>query len=951
MGVEKEGSKNGAGYVGGFFQLFDWTAKSRKKLFSSKSDLPARSKQGKRSDGNLPMTRLNLMDEDETAAGSSIRGSSDYSCASSVTDDDGFGARAPGVVARLMGLDSMPTSSFAEPNCTPFLDTQSLREASQRRKHFEYYHDPQIMYSGILLNKEEGPPRNFLESKPQKVLSRPIEKFQTEILPPKSAKSIPVTHHKLLSPIKSPGFIPSKTAAHIMEAAARIIEPSPQAIAKAKISMVGSSSVPLKVRDLKEKLEGAQKMPLVGSSSLPLKSRDLKEKLEAPNRTSRLAEASRRPAESNAAKYLKGQPLNKSWNGSVETTSFRSSPETEEGASGLKNKGKSISLAIQAKVNVQRREGLNTSNSRTLVGQKDQSEAVSSQNIRSQPNIQKSLPRKSVHNGPTVLRQNNQKQNCIVDKDKSSKSPISNSQCRKTPSGNPSVRQKTSGKTAGSKTGTRKLSPDVTDSEKGLSSYSIKHIPRKKRSIDGTLHLEKNQGLNNMLIDNSRKEIDSKPAFDRNLSWAEESKKKGMDVVSFTFTAPLTRSIPGYETSGQLVQKNSGACMDNRGKRLLLDTDSMKLSSVGYNVIGGDALSNLLEQKLRELTNTVESSGRNPVKTGSASTSASFLQDLTPALNSGGTTPKLHDNKGRNMLLIDKSGSSYDSDVFSSDPAALRLKHLFQGVDEMEECSSKSSDSRKLLDLRRPSPVSVLEPSFSTESSSSLDSTYCSSTEGSKQCSSIQAQEIFGFNSSKKFHYVDADTDLSDSASSTSNGITARKHANIFPVTDIVKSTNWEIEYVQKILCNLEYMFNDFALGRASEIINPHLFNQLENRKEGLVSDSVEARLERKVIFDCVGECLDIRCRRYVVGGCKSWSKGVMTVRRKDWLAEEVLKEVSGWRGMGDCMVDELVDKDMSSQYGRWLDFEVDAFVLGTEIECQIYNTLLDEVVADIFLR
>lgn len=39
MGVEKEGSKNGAGYVGGFFHLFDWKAKSRKKLFSSKSDL------------------------------------------------------------------------------------------------------------------------------------------------------------------------------------------------------------------------------------------------------------------------------------------------------------------------------------------------------------------------------------------------------------------------------------------------------------------------------------------------------------------------------------------------------------------------------------------------------------------------------------------------------------------------------------------------------------------------------------------------------------------------------------------------------------------------------------------------------------------------------------------------------------------------------------------------
>lgn len=40
MGVEKEGTKGGGGYVGGFFQLFDWTSKSRKKLFSAKPDLP-----------------------------------------------------------------------------------------------------------------------------------------------------------------------------------------------------------------------------------------------------------------------------------------------------------------------------------------------------------------------------------------------------------------------------------------------------------------------------------------------------------------------------------------------------------------------------------------------------------------------------------------------------------------------------------------------------------------------------------------------------------------------------------------------------------------------------------------------------------------------------------------------------------------------------------------------
>jgi len=39
MGGDKHGSKSGR-YVGGLLQLFDWNAKSRKKLFSSKSDSP-----------------------------------------------------------------------------------------------------------------------------------------------------------------------------------------------------------------------------------------------------------------------------------------------------------------------------------------------------------------------------------------------------------------------------------------------------------------------------------------------------------------------------------------------------------------------------------------------------------------------------------------------------------------------------------------------------------------------------------------------------------------------------------------------------------------------------------------------------------------------------------------------------------------------------------------------
>ncbi|XP_010525281.1 PREDICTED: uncharacterized protein LOC104803105 [Tarenaya hassleriana] len=492
MGVDKEGSRSG-GYVGGFFQLFDWKGKSRKKLFTGKSDYPEHSKQGKIHEGSLPMTQLSLVDEEEAGVGARVKVGSDYSCSSSVTDDDGYGARAPGVVARLMGLDSLPMSE--QPFSSPFSDTRSLQESHLWKKNNGVYHEHDYMYSGYLLHKVEGPARKFPEPKPQRTPSKPIEKFQTEILPPRSAKSIPITHHKLLSPIKSPAFIPSKNAAHIMEAAARIIEPSPQVMPpRAKMTHLGSSSVQLKLRDLREKVESSQKMGPGGSSSVSLRGRDMKEKVEdATSKPSRLTESTRRQGESDAVRSLKGQSLNKSWNGPLETTSQKAS-NSEDGC-GVKTKGRSISLAVQAKVNVQRREGLTSTSSTAQItdDRKEWMASNSTQLFRSQPGTPKNGNKKS-SNG--VLRQNNQKQNCVSGKDRaSSKSSVSSLQGRKHLSSEPSSsgRTKTSSRTAGnSKTGSRKFGVDATDSEKGNSHSDTKNYPRKKRLIDGGFRYERN---------------------------------------------------------------------------------------------------------------------------------------------------------------------------------------------------------------------------------------------------------------------------------------------------------------------------------------------------------------------------------------------------------------------------------------------------------------------------
>ncbi|KAH0765419.1 hypothetical protein KY285_001290 [Solanum tuberosum] len=911
MVVEKQGSKSG-GYVGGFLQLFDWNAKSRKKLFSSKSDIPELSKQKKRCDGNLPMTRVHLNNEDDTTAVSSVKGSSDYSCASSVTDEEYYGIKPAGVVARLMGLDCLPSSNLSEPYSTPFFDSQSLRSAPSLSRNLEYQQNFQTVYSSNLQEKMEDLGRSSFEPKQQKIISRPIEKFQTEILPPKSAKSIPATHYKALSPIKRANSIPPQNAAHIMEIAARILDAGPQATSKVK-------------------------SPLIGSSSVPLKYKGLKERAEASQQVAKIAEASRRPAESNASKYLKGQPMNKSWNGSADIARQKDFSDSDESFGGGKTKGKSVSLALQAKANVQKREGLNAGSSRSVLVQKEPpSKVISNQLFTSQPSTEKNTHKKpSVHNSSSVLRQNNQKQNSMADRGKSpSKQFLSNSQGKRTLSGDSSfVRQRSSGKMAeNSKVSSRRLSREA-DNKKEEAYSCTKSVSRKKRPSDGDIQYEKNQATGSMSTHKSGKLIQSGTFVDREISWGENSKGKGTDIISFSFSTPLTRSMPTAELPREVLGKSHEFSTDFRSNKMQLTSDCMNnlKAPLGHNLSGGDALSTLLDQKLRELSSVVESSRQK-----TSNSSSSIFQDLSPSLNGLSKTAMLHVNRNHDDMEVDDLVSPCNPGFSSTGPLGITGQHNHQGIEEeLSEYGSSEYECRKVFGSRFLSPISVLEQSFLTESCNSSDTAESNNTGACKQSSSVQAKEVFGRCSWNKFHSMEPEVDLLDSASST------------FGKEEDGKSPNWELEYVKDILYNIESMFMDFAMGRCQKIINPHLFDQLE-RINSHRDDELKQR--RKVVFDCVGECLDLRCRQFVEGGYDSWSKGLLVVKNKKRLAEEVYREISGWSGMGNCMVDELVDKDMSSGFGRWMNFEVEAFELGIQIEKRLLNSLIDEVVADILL-
>ncbi|KAL3648633.1 hypothetical protein CASFOL_005036 [Castilleja foliolosa] len=718
MGNEKQSSKTG-NYVGGLLNLFDWNAKSRKKLFSSKSDLQEKSKQKKHSVGNLPSTQLHMLDEDEITAGSY----SDYSCAASLTDDDVYTSRAPNVVARLMGLDYLPKSNFFEPDPTPLSNYQSHTGSHQRSKSLDCFQD-------------------FTEPKYQKVTERSIKIFQTEVLAPKSVKPVQII---------AQGVRPGE---------------------KTKMPLASSSSVLLKIKELKITSKG----------------------------------------DSSAVKNLKGHS---------------------------ENKGKSVSLALQAKSNVQKR---------SLVGKNEPKEPSKSRVCTSQSVAQKSttLKKPYLQKGSNVLRQNNKKQNCTVDRKMASPLKPDSQNGKRALNGNSS---KLVGPT---KVSSLKTTSEVKDDTKRQ--QVSERVTRKKRSFDG----ENNRDAYNLAnkVKNGKAVVSSNAA---------------VDVVSFTFTSPITR--PGSSGPAKNCKVFSA---DSPSKRMMLDSDGT----------GGNIFSTFLEQQLKELNHKVE-----------------FSQQKA---------------KNGNFYADNREGHPGSSKKWQGPLGDTGLR-------------GNPSAEKVLLDFRFPSPVSVLDHLPIAESCNSSD-TADSNTKGGKKCSSVRYSVT-----------TSGEADLSDTASSTSTVVTKTRETTL-TLSHHKRPIFRELNYIKKLLTNIEPMFDDYTIGKTSQIMKPRIFSHLENRKENI------SKINRRLMFDCVNECLDVRCGQYAKGGYKLWDKGCRMVRRKGELADDVYREIRDWGEMGHFMVDEIVENDMSSKNGRWVDYDVEAFELGMMIEARVLSALIDEVVDDILV-
>ncbi|KQJ83089.1 uncharacterized protein LOC100832303 [Brachypodium distachyon] len=888
MDVERAASKGH-----GIFGLFDWGKgkKSKKRLFTGNggdSPTPGNTVNGKEVDGSAPSTPSNSMLEDAP----SLKESSEHSSSSSVIGDEAHTRRGPTVVARLMGLDSMPEASSSGSCLMPITVQQSF----QNNVHGEFVGRSYF-----------GSPSSH------KMPSSPIDRFRMEALPPRFAKRAgSVAQHKLFSPVKNPNHISSRNAADIMEAASRIIGPGVENSSSYRVRDVGYST---DVRAFNPSgIVRAQQM------SQAAKKRDC----------------------SASSKQSSGKPVSRSLVTSETSSSSRVSQSNVCAPFGPKVKASSRPSPDSRGTNAQGREGI-SKNSRKLATRMHPEHNIFEGNGCNQQKSNNN--QKDTASSSNVLVQNNRKRNAIGAKQMvNSKSARLSQQQSNMHSTNASPRKAgiTSTRAVNSMTGNRNGELQQTNYANRRHNSTAKTIPKPRRLPDGRMHSKKSQSIDKILAERIQKRVQHNIGVDEQSSFSTNKKKISTDIVSFTFTSPVHKSLPSSQFRNHSVESRS-----------IENVNSLTISSDTSNTkpddIDGDYLGLLLEQKLRELTSRVRPPYAKPANGVRIYAPSPASEDTASASETSSITSTAYDRESLRPFKDGKNKLLHADLASKSGQSSQGLKYDKDFIDQVD------------LEHLHLSQHSTWETSLSAETGSSAESwrnagesRFFGATEGAETSGSAHED-------GRSLEVDDALSEYSDTASSITGGTTTVEtlpSESSSSSCQVDRSTP-EIDFLREIL-NASSLSGQasscFERSGTLDILDLRLLEELNGNLrpatgEEEQEDKTACRTTRRLLFDCANELLSAKCAYYLDAGYCSWFTGTAVLRKLS--PEELYREMTGcclMEAAEESMVDELVYREMGGpRGGSWVgSFKMESFEAGRDVAAELLESLVNEMVADL---
>ncbi|CAM0877604.1 unnamed protein product [Alopecurus aequalis] len=881
MDVERAASKGH-----GILSLFDWGKgkKSKKRLFGGSggvSPTPGSTVDGKGADGSRPSTPSNSIHEDV----SSLKESSEHSSSSSVIEDEARVMKGATVVARLMGLDTMPVTTSSGSYPVPLTTQQTFTNN---------VHDEFIGRSYV------GSPS------PHKMPSSPIDRFGMEALPPRFARrALSGAQHKLFSPVKNHSHISSRNAADIMEAASRIIGPGVESTSSGRFRDVGYSN-----------------------SARAFNTSEIV-------RVQQMSQAAKKRDNTASARPPRGKSLDGSLITSETTSSSRVSGSNGSAPVGPKMKTASRPSLDPRAANSQGSGGISKS-SRRLATHMDPEHNMVERNGYNQQKSSSQIDESS----SSLLEQNNRKRNAMGVKHKvNSKSARLSQQGSNMHPTNASPRKAgiTSSRAESSTKANRKGESQPTNYANRRLNSTAKTIPKPRRLPDGRMHPKKSQSIDKILAERIQRRVQHNTGTDEQQPSLSTNKSKiSTEIVSFTFTSPVHKSLPGSRFRNHSVETRS---IEN----VNLASTSSNTSNTKPDDVDGDYLGILLEQKLRELTSRVRSPYSKPANGVRIYAPSPGLEDAASACDTSSIASADYDRESLQPFKDGKNKSPWTDLASKSGQSSQSVKYDSDFIDQVE------------LEHLHFSPRSTWEPSLSTETCSSAgswtnvnESRIFGSAEGAASSCSVQDGGSLE---------ADALSEYSDTASSITATTAETAHPSESSSSCRADGSCPEIDFLRELLSASSLGDHScFERSGSSSILDQSLLEELNNNArlgEDDVGKAVSSSMmaTRRLLFDCANETLALRCAYYFDAGYASWFTGT-AVLRKLLSAEEMLKEMDGGevKVAEESAVDELVYREMGGArgHGSWVELREEASGAGRDVGAALLEALVDEVVADL---